>query len=600
MKYDLYQINLSFRIFVGFFLFVSALKFLTIGYGYAEKFCFDTNKNNRFKFSQNLSLFGILKILSITLIVLVFNRCAQIGSLTGGKKDITPPKLLLAVPELKTTNFNSDVITLKFDEFVQLRDLNNQLMISPKLKIRPEIEASGKTISIKFDKSELLPNTTYRFYFGKALCDMREGNPLANFSYIFSTGSAIDSLNLKGEVLSALKNQKEKDVVIGLYFNKNLSDSFAYKQTPDYLSTTDEQGKFKISNLPAAEFRLICFVDKNKDYMYNGADYEQIGFLKEVIQLKSDSSFKLDLFKEIPHKAFVKKVVMNENGKGMVIFNKKTKSSIVSYNGTKNEDIYQLNSGSELDTAEFYYRNFKDTIWIKVKYGNDQIDTLKLKVPVIRVRNKASMKLSGNIFRSSINYFEKPTLRLNHWIDSTKTKPERMHLMSKTDTMMGKTKLSISWLGYDEFAINNLLKPKTNYFLKIDTGAFKGYNGLSNDSIKVPFTLLKKSDLGSLVLKITFNSKHAYVIQLLNNANNVVKEDHVAFSLSASNTATISFKDLIEDTYRVRIIYDLNEDRVWNTGNYLKRVYPEKTYIFEKSIKILPDWEVEQEFLLKE
>ncbi|MBK6521258.1 MAG: Ig-like domain-containing protein [Sphingobacteriaceae bacterium] len=544
--------------------------------------------------------YNLLKILSIAIIVLAFDRCAQIGSLTGGKRDSTPPKLLLATPELKTTNFNNDVITLKFDEYVQLRDLNNQLMISPKLKTRPVIEASGKNIIIKFDKSELLPNTTYRFYFGKAICDMHEGNLLINFSYIFSTGSSIDSLNLKGEVMSALKNQKEKDVVIGLYFNRNLTDSFAYKQTPDYVSTTDEQGKFKISNLPAADFRLICFVDKNKDYIYNGADYEQIGFLKEVIQIKSDSSFKLDLFNEIPHKTFIKKVVMNENGKGLVIFNKKQKNSILSFDVTRNEDLYQLRSEAESDTTEFYYRNFKDTLWLKVKYGNDQIDTLKLKVPVIRVRNKASMKLSGNIFRSAINYFEKPTVKLNHWIDSTKTKLERMSLMSKTDTMIGKTKLSISWFGCDQFVINNVLKPKVNYFLKIDTGAFKGYNGFNNDSIKVPFTLLKKSDLGSLVLKITFNSKHAYVVQLLNNANNVIKEDHASFSLSASNTATITFRDVAEGTYRVRIIYDINEDRAWNTGNYLKRVYPEKTYIFEKSIKILPDWEVEQEFSLKE
>lgn len=540
------------------------------------------------------------QILSIALIVLVFSRCAQVGSLTGGKRDSTPPKLLLAIPELKTTNFNYDVITLKFDEFVQLRDLNNQLMISPKLKTRPEIEASGKKITIKFDKSELLANTTYRFYFGKAICDMHEGNPLSNFCYIFTTGSSIDSLNLSGVVMSALQKQKEKDVVVGLYFNKNLSDSFPYKQTPDYITTTNDQGKFQITNLPATEFRLICFVDKNKDYIYNGADYEQIGFLKETIQLKSDSSFKLDLFKEIPHKTFIKKVGMNENGKGFVVFNKKTKSTILTFDGKKNEDLYQLNSAIESDTAEFYYRNFKDTLWLKVNYGNNQVDTLKLKVPVVRTRNKATMKLSGNIFRGNINYFEKPTLKLNHWVDSTKTNLDRMRLMSKTDTMIGKTKLSISWLGCDGFVINNALKPKTNYFLKIDTGAFKGYNGLNSDSLKIPFTLLKRSDLGSLVLKITFNSKHAYAVQLLNTANSIVKEDHVAFSLSASNTATITFKDVVQDTYRVRIIYDINEDRVWNTGNYLKRIYPEKTYIFEKSIKILPDWEVEEEFTLKE
>jgi hypothetical protein len=460
--------------------------------------------------------YNLLKILSIALIVVVFNRCAQIGSLTGGKKDATPPKLLLAIPALQTTNFNSGVITLKFDEYIQLRDLNNQLMISPKLKTRPEIEASGKNLIIKFDKSELLPNTTYRFYFGKAICDMHEGNPLNNFSYIFSTGSNIDSLNIKGEVSSALQKQKEKDIVVGLYFNKNLGDSFAYKNTPDYVTTTDAQGNFQISNLPATEFRLVCFVDKNKDYLYNGADYEQIGFRKEQIRLNSDSSFKLSLFKEIPFKTFIKKVGMNENGKGLVIFNKKTKSLIRSFDEARKDDIDQLKPEIESDTVEFYYRNFKDTLWLIANYGDKQIDTLKLKVPIVRIRNKASVKLSGNILKGNLNYFEKPTVKLNHWIDTLKTNNERMRLLSKTDTIMGRSKLSISWLSSDQFVINNALKPKTNYVLKVDTGTFRAFNGLINDSIKVPFTILKRSDLGSLLLKITFNSKHAYVVQLLN------------------------------------------------------------------------------------
>src|SRR5688572_5698463 len=175
---------------------------------------------------------NILNILSLALIIAVFNRCAQVGTLTGGKRDATPPKLLLAVPELKTTNFNSDLIVLKFDEFIQVRDLANQLVISPKLTTKPEIEVDDKKLSIKLNKSELQPNTTYRFYFGKAICDMHEGNPLVNFTYLFSTGASIDSLTIKGEVSSAFLAQKEKDVVVGLYFNKNLSDSFPYKFTP--------------------------------------------------------------------------------------------------------------------------------------------------------------------------------------------------------------------------------------------------------------------------------------------------------------------------------------------------------------------------------
>lgn len=543
---------------------------------------------------------NILKILGVALIIIVFSNCAQIGTLTGGKRDSTPPKLLAATPELKTTNFNSDIIELKFDEFVQLRDLANQLVISPKLPTKPEVAADGKKVIIKLKKSELQPNTTYRFYFGKAICDMHEANASLNFTYLFSTGASIDSLNLKGAVSSAFWGQKEKDVVVGLYFNKNLTDSFAYKSTPDYVTITDAQGRFAISNLPSSEFKLVCFADKNKDYMYNGADYEQIGFVKDPIKLNSDTAFKMELFKEIPTKTFVKKVVMTENGKGMIVFNKKTLIKLEVFDQKRNADLFLSNKGNESDTAEFYYRNFKDTLWLKLGYGNQQVDTLRLKVPVLKPRNKQTIKLGGNIFRSSLNYFEKPTVKLNMWIDSAAVNIDRLRLMSKTDSIVSKTKLDISWIGADRFVINNVLKPKTSYFLKVDTGAFRSYNGLVNDSAKVPFSILKKSDLGSLTLKITFNSKHAYIVQLINSAGTTVKEDRVSFSLSASNTATLIFKDVVEDTYRVRIIYDLNDDSTWNTGNYLKNVLPEKTFIFEKAIKILPDWEVEEEFILKE
>jgi hypothetical protein len=191
-------------------------------------------------------------------------------------------------------------------------------------------------------------------------------------------------------------------------------------------------------------------------------------------------------------------------------------------------------------------------------------------------------------------------VKLNMWVDSTKMNIDRIRLTSKTDSMVSKTPLNVTWTAPDRFVINTTLKPKTNYVLKVDTSAFRSFNGMVNDSVKVPFSILKKSDLGSLTLKITFNRKQAYVIQLINGAGNTVKEDKVSFSLSASNTATLVFKDIPEDTYHVRIIYDMNEDLTWNTGNFLKNVQPEKTYIFEKAIKILPDWEVEEEFLLKE
>ncbi|MFO0356538.1 MAG: Ig-like domain-containing protein [Sphingobacteriaceae bacterium] len=546
---------------------------------------------------------NLLKILTALAVIILFNRCAQIGVLNGGPRDQTPPKLLEATPELKSLQFNSALITLKFDENIQLRDLNNQLVISPKLKTKPEIIANGKKLTIKLVPEELLPNTTYRFYFGKSIADMHEGNPLTNFSYIISTGTIIDSLNIKGTVTNALDQVKEKDLVVGLYFNKNLTDSFAFKNTPDYVTRTNEYGQFELNNLPKDEFKLICFTDKNKDYLYNGADNEQISFLSEDIKLQTDSSFKLNLFKEIPTKTYIKKVIMSENGKGLVLFNQKTVSNVMSFIDERSKDVYQLHKDRESDTCEFFYKQFKDTIWLKVGYGNGTnklIDTLKLKVPVLKYKYRQIIKTQSDLLSGKLGYNNDPVIALSQWIDTSKTDLKRIHLYSKTDTSVNRSPVKIKWMNGHTFKIENTIKPKQQYFLKIDTACFIGYNGSINDSIKFPFTKQSKSELGSLILKVTFNKKQSYVVQLINSANKIVKERNVSFSLSASNTTSITFKDMEEDTYKIRIIYDDNEDKVWNTGNYLKSIQPEKTYIFEKGIKILPDWEIEEEFILRE
>lgn len=546
---------------------------------------------------------NLLKILTTAVVLIVFNRCAQIGVLSGGTKDTVPPKLLLAVPEQKTLNFNSELITLKFDEFIQLRDLNGQLVISPKLKTKPDITVSGKKIEIQLNKAELLPNTTYRFYFGKAIADMHEGNALPNFSYVFSTGPTIDTLSIKGTVNSALYRTPEKDVVVGLYFNKNLEDSFPLKNTPDYVTRTDEAGAFIFDNLPTAAFKLVCFTDKNKDYLYNGAETDQIGFLDNSIELKSDSSFKLDLFKEMPSKTFIKKVVMTEHGKGLIFFNQKTLTKLATYDEKANADLLNQSASKESDTCEFYYRNFNDTLWLKTSYGigsDLKTDTLNLKIPALKLKKGRGLTFTGNVSLGRVEYFSTPYLTASSWIDTTQVNTNGLHLFSLTDTLVNKEKVKISWKDGITFRIDNKLKEKEVYQLKIDSAAFKSFNGNANDSLKFAFGIVSKSDFGVVNIKLTLNKKQHYIVQLLNKANQVVREAYISFALSATNTAEIKFQNMIADTYRMRIIYDNNEDKTWNTGNFLKKINPEKTYIFEKVIKIMPDWELEEEFILKE
>ena len=127
--------------------------------------------------------------------------CAQIVAPGGGAKDILPPRVLKYSPDSAQLNFVAKTVEINFNEFIQLKDLNNQLIISPPMEKAPNITIKNKTLDIELDNNEKLkPSTTYCISFGNALQDLNEGNTLENFKYIFSTGSFIDSMKLTGKV----------------------------------------------------------------------------------------------------------------------------------------------------------------------------------------------------------------------------------------------------------------------------------------------------------------------------------------------------------------------------------------------------------------
>ncbi len=187
------------------------------------------------------------------LLALSLSRCAQITPLTGGKKDTTPPKMLSALPANASLNFNSKQIFIQFDEYIQLRDITNQFIITPQTKELPDIEAQGKTLKINFTES-LLPNTTYKLAFGNAIVDLHEGNALPNFEYVFSTGNKIDSLKLIGQLINAINKKVAPNLLVGLYSNL-ANDSIVYKEKPLYITRTNANGNYEFNYLPTNSFK---------------------------------------------------------------------------------------------------------------------------------------------------------------------------------------------------------------------------------------------------------------------------------------------------------------------------------------------------------
>jgi len=230
-------------------------------------------------FKKLISAFKANTAPAYLLLLLFVASCAQVVAPGGGPKDKTPPRILKYTPDSAQLNFNSNKVVMEFNEYVQLKDLNNQLIISPPLEKTPDIKIKNKTLTIDLSGQKLKPNTTYSISFGNALQDLNEGNAIPDFKYIFSTGSYIDSLTVNGKVRTAFDHKTDKNILVMLY--SEFGDSIVYKQQPDYFAKTNADGIFKISNVRPGTYKIFALKDEDNNYKYGGT--ESIGFVEGTI-----------------------------------------------------------------------------------------------------------------------------------------------------------------------------------------------------------------------------------------------------------------------------------------------------------------------------
>ena len=220
----------------------------------------------------------ILFIALLALLALVGVACANIGSPEGGPRDYTPPVMLRSNPIPGAVNFSGKKVELHFDEIVNLKDQTTRVIVSPAPKEQPIIRAQGKKITVEF-QDDLEPNTTYVIDFSDAIEDNNESNVLDGFSFAFSTGDHLDSLQVSGMVLRANDLEAMKNVLVGLH--SNLNDT-AFTTLPfDRVSRTNSRGEFVLRNVPPGEYHIFALNDVDNDYkMVRTEDY---AFLDRVI-----------------------------------------------------------------------------------------------------------------------------------------------------------------------------------------------------------------------------------------------------------------------------------------------------------------------------
>lgn len=212
---------------------------------------------------------------SLFFAVAFFVQCANPAAPQGGPRDTIAPKILSITPPLLSTNFKEKKVVIIFNEYIQVKDVQKEVLISPEMKRRPRFTVKGKSLIIEFEE-QLDSATTYKIDFGNSIQDNNEGNPLVNFAYVFSTGNSIDSLAMSGQVIDAFTGDSILNALILLFDAKKDSlplDSVLYKSLPNSIARTDSMGVFIATNLKPIDYRVYAIKEDPTTGKYDrGAD----------------------------------------------------------------------------------------------------------------------------------------------------------------------------------------------------------------------------------------------------------------------------------------------------------------------------------------
>ncbi|MBL0287865.1 MAG: Ig-like domain-containing protein [Bacteroidetes bacterium] len=537
------------------------------------------------------------KYLVFFISILVFVRCATPSYPTGGERDSTPPKVLSVSPPDSMLNFVGNEIVFKFNEFVQIENPQQTVLITPSPKEFPSIVARKKELVIKF-KEALLDSTTYSISFNNGLKDLNEGNPLENFTYVFSTGPTLDSLILKGNLFFSETTPFPPNTFVGLY--KNLDDSVLYKQKPDYIFNLKSEGPFQFNNLKAGSFRCFALSDKNFNFIYD-LPSEFVGFAKDIIIISADSVQTLDLtlFKSIESKFRISNYSNTfTNGGGFIELNKpidfNTKWALKESNDSLKILFSELNE--ERNIINFWLDNLKEKV--NYKLG------LFIKDEMVDSINVVSKSIS-----ESNSFLSLTTTQLNK-LKVVDIKPDNILILKSSipldsnqclneaflmDSISRRVK-KIDYLVDNQFiTINDVVLDTSYNQLIFPKNTLVSFNGLTNDSIVFNLKSVKANDLGSLKLSFELPSDSInYIIKIYNtNAgfSEIIRVNKV------SNF--IWFKEnLFPGNYNLEIVFDENFDGLFTNGSINDFKMPEYKFSYSKPITLKNNWDLEENIVV--
>jgi len=589
---------------------------------------------------QPKQFFNLILALSISFLMWV--SCANPVAPTGGPKDETPPEFLGSEPVNRARNFNTDRIDLVFDEFVVLKDLNQQLLVSPPMEEKLDVKTKGKGVRINFDKEEVLAeNTTYTIYFGDAIVDLHENNPLSNFQYVFSTGQDIDSLSIRGKVLTAEYLLPAEEVFVCLYLDNNdtiVFDSLPQKVRPYYVAKTNKEGYFEINNIKNDRYLIFAVQDANANY-FNDMPNEAVAFVSDLIipeevfdyipdTIPVDTS-NVELMDSLwaNYAVQVTKITQTlllyepqdsvqrvleedflDNRRMHFEFKYPLKEDVLFevLNVASDKEVFLAEYSAKRDTLDLWFLEpFVDTLRLKMVIDTLQADTVEIifntaepkETPRARrgrqstetkTKKVETISYSDN-FTEEFPYFSKGKITFKTPIkiqnfenctlleDSTAV-PFEIYF---TDKVKRKLLIDYSW------------KEGTEYRFEIPDQALTDIYGLKNDSIVAEFKTTEETDYAELILHLVLpeESNSTWLVQLFKGTE---ENEQVFAQASLDKSRNLVFPKLAADKYRLKILEDRDGNGRWTSGDYTKKQLPEKVFYFSTPIELKSGWKVEE------
>lgn len=534
----------------------------------------------------------ILVLIFISLVAYTLWSCAQRGRPEGGPIDEDPPKVMSESPANYSTLFRRKEVKITFDEYIKLNDPRNQIIFSPPISPRPDVHPMGpaaKFVRLEFEVDSLEKNTTYTVNFGTSIEDNNEGNQFPFYKYVFSTGDYLDSLTIGGYIDTPEKRITDEFVSVMLYAaDTTYTDSIVFKKTPRYISyTIDSTNYFQLENLKEGAYMLRALSDKMNNYKFEPRQ-DMIGFWEDTIYLpaQNEELFNLSIFKEIPD---FKAERPKQEGLNHFVFG---------YRGHITEENHEIKLLSEApenfkqqivkeedaDTLNYWFTPFieKDSLLFSFSDGK-KIDTLTVYPKQIE---KDSLELDAKP-KGSIDYYENfkifsPKVPISRFVQDS------IRFFNKTDSIPVDYKIELDKFN-NEIVFDFEKVEETNYEVTVlPGGIFSLFEEANKDTLSYKFKPKKHSELSNLTVTLQDMKSHPAIVQL------ITEKDEVKYEQYAEKRQVFEFELIQPGKYFIRVIYDENENRKWDTGNYLKGIQPEPVDYSTKPIDVRTNWDISE------